>query len=56
MDLYFERRWAEAARLFEEIQRHSPDDEPCRMRIEECRHLLENPPPSDWNGVTVMKG
>ena len=56
MDLYFERRWAEAARLFEEIQRHSPDDEPCRMRIEECRNLLKNPPPSDWNGVTVMKG
>lgn len=56
MALYFERRWAEAARIFEEIQRHSPDDEPCRMQIEECRHLLENPPPSDWNGVTVMKG
>lgn len=56
MALSFERRWTEAARLFEEIRRLSPDDEPTRMQIEECRRLLENPPPPDWSGVTVMKG
>lgn len=31
------------------------DDGPCQLYIERCDYYLENPPPADWDGVTVMK-
>jgi hypothetical protein len=54
MGLYFERRWAEAARRLEDALGLFPNDAPARARLDECRLLASRPPPPEWNGVTVM--
>jgi class 3 adenylate cyclase len=55
VEMYFKRDWAGALAVFEEALRQFPDDRPSTLYVERCRHLLANPPPGDWNGVTVMR-
>ena len=53
VELYRSRRWEEAAEWFREAQRLSPTDGPSSLYLRRCLSLIEQPPPSDWNGVYV---
>jgi len=54
MDEYLARRFADAARGFEEARALRADDRVCAMYLERCAHYLKEPPPADWNGVWVL--
>ncbi|HEX8986931.1 MAG TPA: GAF domain-containing protein [Rhodocyclaceae bacterium] len=52
---YRGRKWAEAVRQFEQVLALSPNDKAASIYVERCRHLAENPPGEEWDGVWVMK-
>lgn len=53
--LYAEKQFGAAAAAFAAHLEAFPDDPPARVFVERCRYLSENPPPSDWNGVYILK-
>ncbi|MBF0134880.1 MAG: hypothetical protein H7833_06890 [Magnetococcus sp. DMHC-1] len=55
MALYLDQKWQPAARVFEHCLRENPQDQPASMLLKRCQNFAENPPPEDWNGITVMK-
>ncbi len=52
---YRSRKWREAAGKFEEVLALNATDKAAKIYIERCRHLAENPPDDDWDGVWVME-
>ena len=52
---YRQRKWKDAARAFEEVLGFNPADKAARIYIERCKHLTEQPPGEDWDGVWVME-
>ncbi len=46
--------WGDAQALFSQVQALNPADKSAGLYVERCRHLAENPPGDDWNGVWVM--
>jgi hypothetical protein len=50
LTMYYERRFGEAAALFEEAAR-GLDDPGAAFQIERCRVFAASPPPPDWTGV-----
>ena len=54
LELYRTRRWREALDRFERILERSPGDGPSELYAERCRAFLADPPPADWDAVTVM--
>ena len=55
IDCYRSRRWAEALRLLEGLDRERPGDGPVALYRRRARALLEAPPPEDWDGVFVAE-
>ena len=53
--LYFEADWRHAALAFESALERAPNDEPSRIYLGRCRHYIEQPPSSDWDGVWTME-
>jgi len=53
---YLEREWRQAALHFEEVLRFRPDDGPATLYLRRCWRFLAAPPPSNWEGVSVLKG
>jgi adenylate cyclase len=53
--LYRNRRWAEAAALFEELAVRLSDDGPVALYRRRAQELVEDPPPPDWDGVWIAK-
>jgi len=53
--LYRERKWKEAVDHFTQLTRAYPNDTPSKIYLDRSRAYLENPPPEDWDGVTVME-
>jgi adenylate cyclase len=53
--LYRDRRWAEAATLFDELAAAAPDDGPVALYRRRARELLAEPPAGDWDGVWVAR-
>jgi adenylate cyclase len=51
---YRAARFSNAITQFEKAVDCHPKDSLSTTYIERCRHLLENPPPDDWDGVWVM--
>ncbi|HWX24893.1 MAG TPA: adenylate/guanylate cyclase domain-containing protein, partial [Vicinamibacteria bacterium] len=49
LDAYWRRDFAVALRSLES----SPADPPSRVLAERCKAMLEDPPPSTWDGVHV---
>lgn len=53
--LYRAMKWKEAMERFERALAMNKDDCPSKVYLDRCRYFIENPPPSDWDGVWVMK-
>jgi adenylate cyclase len=52
---YRARQWSKAIAAFERVSALRPaGDAPSAMLRERCRHFLTDPPPGDWQAVTVM--
>ncbi len=51
---YRKGEWDDAIAAFEEALNLNPDDTLSQIYIERCRHMKENPPGDDWNGVWIM--
>jgi adenylate cyclase len=55
LDLYADRRFAEALAAFEAADRDRPlGDAPSRLFIERAKTFIVEPPPAEWMAVTVM--
>lgn len=54
--LYKNRKWDEAVNLFKKsVKKKGEKDYPSMQFILNCRKFKENPPPTDWDGTTIMK-
>ena len=51
LELYRQRRFAEAKSIFAAILADMPRDTPTLLYLARCDHFLEAPPPEDWDGV-----
>jgi hypothetical protein len=47
-------KFEEARDAFGNALKIDPDDGPSKVYYKRCKHLLENPPPEDWDGVFTM--
>jgi len=54
MELYYQRRFAEAEQGFSEVARLLPGDTLAGMMIERCQAMVGSPPAADWDGVEIM--
>ena len=55
MAAYQNRRFAEAAKMFEEVGKRLPGDYPSGQLKARCLQFVKEPPPADWDGAEVMK-
>jgi adenylate cyclase len=55
IELYRGRRWAEALRLLDALDRGMPADGPVALYRRRAQTLLATPPPEDWDGVFVAE-
>jgi len=51
LQLFREKAFGEASRLFAAVLDHLPEDGPTLMFRDLCRQFQENPPADDWDGV-----
>lgn len=49
-----ERRFADAVELLDLVLTTDPQDQPSLRLRELCRDWINNPPPEEWNGVTLF--
>jgi adenylate cyclase len=49
LELYWKRDFLGAIGILE----GHPTDPPCQVLLDRCRKMLEDPPPSDWDGIYV---
>jgi adenylate cyclase len=54
MDLYYARRFTDAAKGFRGVLKVLPDDFLASIYVERCERMAANPPPRDWDGVEIM--
>lgn len=54
LELYRQRDWSAAARLFREIQAHDPEDKLMEIYLRRCAELQGNPPTESWRGITRL--
>ena len=52
---YRDQKWSESAGLFTQLAAAFPEDGPTQVFLRRAREFAEVPPPSDWDGVYVMK-
>jgi adenylate cyclase len=53
-NLYTERRWGEALKLFEALKVDFPQDYPTELYVHRCSDFKNNPPKKNWDGIAVM--
>jgi adenylate cyclase len=49
--MYLDRRWEEAAAMFEDLIRDRPDDKAAILLRDRCVAYGHEPPTGDWTGV-----
>ncbi|OQW48610.1 MAG: hypothetical protein A4S09_04215 [Proteobacteria bacterium SG_bin7] len=54
-EMYHKMQWEKAAEHFNRALESKPDDGPSKLYLERCLEYKAEPPPSDWDGVFVMK-
>jgi adenylate cyclase len=55
LELYFERKWSQAAGAFEAALLLKPEDGPSRLYLSRIHTYLTSPPPESWDGVFIMR-
>ena len=55
VNLYKNREWDKAIRIFTKLTSKRPDDKSIKLFIERCEALKLNPPPEAWDGEFVYK-
>ncbi len=55
IELYQNRRFKDALRIFRETYKQLSYDVPSSLYIDRCNELIKNPPGEDWDGVYVAK-
>jgi len=55
MNLFYDRRFGEAAGRFLRVLDDFPDDECAKMHFASCTELEKNPPEKSWSGVVEMQ-
>jgi adenylate cyclase len=55
LELYFGRRFREAAEAFARVLQLRTDDPPARVFLARATEFAANPPPPEWDGVYVMR-
>jgi len=55
MELYFDRRFDEAAQQFRAVQTILSDDWSAKAMLERCLEYKNDPPGPDWDGSEIMK-
>jgi len=53
--LYKMMKFEDARNCFAKALKVDPGDGPSKVYYARCKHYIENPPPSDWDGVSVMQ-
>jgi tetratricopeptide (TPR) repeat protein len=53
--LYKLQKFAEAREAFARALKIDPEDGPSKEYFARCEQYIQDPPPSDWDGVWVMK-
>jgi adenylate cyclase len=54
-DLMIQRQFAEAEKLFNGCLQLKSGDFCCNLYSEDCIRFQKEPPPSEWNGIKIMK-
>lgn len=54
-NLFQQRKFADAAAAYETLCRQDPADALAGEHLRRCRSYLDNPPPSDWDGVYHLR-
>ncbi len=54
-ELYHQAQFKQALAKFEGALQYNPADTVAKLYVQRCHNFMENPPPSDWDGVFVMK-
>jgi len=54
LNLYKQRKFAEALARFNTALKFEPGDGPTKLYISRCLELSKDPPPPDWDGVFTM--
>ena len=52
---YHQRSWDQAARFFGEALSACPGDRPSRIYLERCETYRADPPPANWDGVSIVQ-
>lgn len=55
LELYRNRKFAQAIEEFEKVLLIVPDDKPSLVFIDRCFKYLNVPPPNDWSGIYELK-
>lgn len=55
LELYRNRKFAQAIEEFEKVLLIAPDDKPSLVFIDRCFTYLNVPPPDDWSGIYELK-
>jgi len=55
MELYYTRKFDEAATKFQAVLDEDPEDFNARQLLNRCIEYAKDPPPEGWDGVEVMK-
>ncbi|MCL2791807.1 MAG: CHASE2 domain-containing protein [Spirochaetaceae bacterium] len=55
LDLYENREWENAAKIFQSVLEISPNDAPSGIFLKRCAAYKENPPPKNWDGVVNLE-
>ena len=52
--LYLDRKWTQAAEVFEALNRAAPEDRPSEILAKRCRKYISDPPDMTWDAVTAF--
>jgi PAS domain S-box-containing protein len=55
LNIFESRKWKNAENAFIMVLKHFPNDNPSKLYLKYCRHLFQNPPPNNWDGVFNIK-
>jgi adenylate cyclase len=54
IDLYEQRQFREAVKLFKSLMEHYPDDKTAELYARRCMEYDANPPPEQWDAVNNL--